>query len=171
MSSLVLTHLALDYDRTITTANGPIDPYLRMRPVDPLVIPVLEKARERRIKLVLTSNTTGDHDRRWVLEETGVLHLFDQVFESWKIGLGKPNPEFYRRVIAATRAKPEQIMFIGDNLVDDVIAPVQHGTQAALVRHPDLPEERRTMLPPAMAKTASVRVIEHLSDLIPLLGL
>lgn len=46
----------------------------------------------------------------------------------------KPDPVFYRLALAAAGAPPEQVLFVGDNLQADVIAPLTHGMRAVLVR-------------------------------------
>ncbi|MEU1880820.1 HAD family hydrolase [Streptosporangium sp. NPDC020072] len=164
-----ITHLALDYGSTLTVPDTPPDLDLGMRPLDPLVIPALKRAREGQLTLVLASNTRKGDDRHRALERAGILNWFGPTLESAKLRVGKPHPAFYQTLIAITGARPEQVLFIGDNLANDVIAPIQHGIPAALVRHPALPEKRRIPLPPALE--GIVPTISHVSELIPLLGL
>jgi FMN phosphatase YigB (HAD superfamily) len=47
---------------------------------------------------------------------------------------GKPEPLFYQLVLAAAETPPEQVLFVGDNLACDVIAPLAHSMRAVLVR-------------------------------------
>ena len=49
-------------------------------------------------------------------------------------GIRKPEPLFYRLVLAAAEAPPDQVLFVSDNLDYDVAAPIAHGMRAALVR-------------------------------------
>lgn len=37
-------------------------------------------------------------------------------------------------MLAAAEASPEQVLFVGDHLQNDVAAPISHGMRAALIR-------------------------------------
>ena len=47
--------------------------------------------------------------------------LFDYKFASFKLGLVKPNPLIYKKVLKATRTKPSEVVFI-DNSIKNVKA-------------------------------------------------
>ena len=77
------------------------------------------------------------------------------------LGVRKPDPLFYRLVLAAAGAPPGQVLFVGDNFACDVAGPVAHGMRAALVR-PD-------GLCPGEELPGEALLIRHVQDLPPLL--
>lgn len=66
--------------------------------------------RERHV----LSNTNAIH-WDWLLEQHGeMLRKFDRLWVSHEMGLEKPDPEIYRRVVEATQRPPEAHLFIDD---------------------------------------------------------
>ncbi|MEU1883453.1 HAD family hydrolase [Streptosporangium sp. NPDC020072] len=159
--------LGLDYGSTLTSPATPYDPVLRMRPIDPRAAETLKYLHGTgRFRLGLVSNTRPGQDRLLALERAGVLDLFEVVLESSKEGVAKPHPAFYRRFLDRVGAAPNDIWFVGDHPVNDVVAPLQHRMGAVLVRQPEQPVNRYTSLPPALEN--EVPIISHISELIPL---
>lgn len=52
--------------------------------------------------------------------------------ESW--GVEKPRPEFFERVIAEAGCAPEEILYVGDRLDNDLIPAMDLGVQGVIVR-------------------------------------
>jgi HAD-hyrolase-like len=59
--------------------------------------------------------------------------LFRVALLPYPLGVRKPDPLFYRLVLAAAESPPGQVLFVGDNLDCDVAAPIAYGMRAALV--------------------------------------
>ncbi|MFC0039545.1 HAD family hydrolase [Actinomadura rayongensis] len=132
--------VAIDYGGTITDSSQPIDPKLRMRPVLPLAVAAFHQLAEMGYALVLASNTRPDQDRIKALEQAGVLHLFreDSVLESAKLGIAKPSPAFFDRVLdAAGNLEPEHVLMVGNNREHDIAPATAKGMIAALIERPD----------------------------------
>ena len=99
--------------------------------------------------------------RRPALQQAGVDRLFSVALLSYVLGVRKPEPLFYRLVLAAAESPPDQVMFVGDNLAYAVAEPIAHGMRAALVRpHGLRPGEE---LPPGAL------LIRHVNELPGLL--
>ncbi|MBV9383791.1 MAG: HAD family hydrolase [Streptosporangiaceae bacterium] len=73
----------------------------------------------------------------------------------------KPEPLFYALVLATAGCPASQILFVGDNLENDVVAPIAGGMHAALVRPGGLR--------PGETLPEGALLIRHVSDLPTLL--
>ncbi len=128
-----LTCLVTDFGSTISA--DAIDHLIGQKPVDPAAAAALRTLHnDLALRIILASNTQP-YETRWpALQKAGIDDLFSVALLSYPLGVRKPAPLFYRLVLAAAEAPPEQVLFIGDNLQRDVVAPVAHGMRAALVR-------------------------------------
>jgi len=54
------------------------------------------------------------------LQNSGIIHLFDDVFISENIGYQKPHPAFFEHVLAQTGAQKEESLIIGDDMKSDI---------------------------------------------------
>jgi putative hydrolase of the HAD superfamily len=63
----------------------------------------------------------------------GHYAIFDAVFASNKIGLSKPDPEFYRYILKNERVKPEKTFFVDDEQAN-VLSAERIGINATLFR-------------------------------------
>jgi HAD superfamily hydrolase (TIGR01549 family) len=161
MSASMIRAVALDFGGTISLDR--IDHLIRQKPVDPAAAAALRILHEDLgLRIILGSNTQP-HETRWpALQKAGIDDLFSVVLTSYALGVRKPDPVFYRLVLAAAGAPPDQVLFVGDNLDCDVTAPITHGMRAALVR----PHGLR----PGEALPAGAFLIRRVSDLPALLG-
>jgi putative hydrolase of the HAD superfamily len=82
---------------------------------------LLEALRARDIRLGLVSNA---FDPGWLLrrdlDEMGVLERLDFAVFSSEVGKRKPHPEIFRRALEALEVSPEETVFVGDRLYEDV---------------------------------------------------
>ena len=125
--------VALDYGGTISAES--IDHAIGQKPVDPAAAAALRALHDRHgLRLILASNTMPCETRWPALQQAGVDRLFSVALLSYVLGVRKPEPLFYRLVLAAAESPPDQVMFVGDNLAYDVAEPIAHGMRAALVR-------------------------------------
>lgn len=124
--------IATDYGSTISLPE--IDHELGQKPVDPDAARTLRELHEAGIRLVLASNTAPAETRWPALARAGIDRCFSAVLLSYSLGVRKPDPLFYQLVITAAQARAEEIVFVGDHLLHDVVVPLHHGMHAALVR-------------------------------------
>jgi glucose-1-phosphatase len=66
-----------------------------------------------RYRLMLLSNTNELHYRH-LKPRLPVLSLMERTFLSFELGMRKPDPALYERVITAAGVKPERILYIDD---------------------------------------------------------
>jgi putative hydrolase of the HAD superfamily len=82
---------------------------------------LLEALRARGLRLGLVSNA---FDPGWLLhrdlEQLGISERIDIAVFSSEVGKRKPHREIFERALAALRAEPEEAMFVGDRLYEDV---------------------------------------------------
>jgi putative hydrolase of the HAD superfamily len=80
----------------------------------------------------------------------GIGQYFDFVVVSELEGYSKPHPHLYRRALAAARARPDEVLHVGDKLREDVEGAAQVGIRAVLIDRAGTSEEyapRITSLP------------------------
>jgi FMN phosphatase YigB (HAD superfamily) len=152
---------ALDYGGTISASR--IDHLLGEKPVDPAAAAALRVVHDDLgVRLILVSSTLPG-ERRWpALAAAGIDGLFCCALLSYPLGTTKPDPLIYQLLLAAAGCPAGQILFVGNNLHNDVIAPMQHGMRAALVRPGGL--RAAETLP------GGALVISHVADLPALLA-
>ena len=81
--------------------------------VRPSMVAAVRHCSQRYITACLTNNfVTAEQDVRNDIAE--VLALFDAVFESSKLGVRKPDPEFYRLACDAVGVAPDEVVFLDD---------------------------------------------------------
>ncbi len=88
----------------------------------------------RRYRLGLVSNFDDSRTGHEIMLDTGVRDLFDAVIISADVGLRKPNPLIFERIMEMMRLKPHEILFVGDTPHDDVMGAKQMGMHAAWIR-------------------------------------
>lgn len=106
--------------------------------------PLLEALREHGLKLGLVSNA---FDPGWLLhrdlERMGLEERLDFSVFSSEVGMRKPHPAIFERALEALGAAPENALFVGDRLFEDVRGAAELGmttVQALWYRadeHPD----------------------------------
>ena len=105
---------------------------------------LLEALRARNLRLGLVSNA---FDPGWLLhrdlDELGVGQRLDFAVFSSEVGMRKPHPAIFRRALEALEVSPEEALFVGDRLYEDVRGAGEVGmttVQAVWFRadeHPD----------------------------------
>jgi putative hydrolase of the HAD superfamily len=106
--------------------------------------PLLEALRERGLKLGLVSNA---FDPGWLLhrdlEHMGLAERLDFSVFSSEVGMRKPHPAIFERALEALGVAPENALFVGDRLFEDIRGAAELGmttVQALWYRadaHPD----------------------------------
>jgi HAD superfamily hydrolase (TIGR01549 family) len=89
-----------------------------IRPADDVFLVLEELAKKYKVGLI----TNFDHGRhvRKVLASTGLEKCFDMVWISDEAGCQKPDPKIFQMAIEYLNVLPEETIYVGDNIVDDV---------------------------------------------------
>lgn len=87
---------------------------------------VLENLKSR-YPMVLVSNFYGNVQA--VLEDFGLLSLFDKIIESAIVGVRKPDPEIFRLGVEELNLSPDSIVVIGDSYSKDIVPATKNGCQ------------------------------------------
>jgi putative hydrolase of the HAD superfamily len=105
---------------------------------------LLDSLRERGLRLGLVSNA---FDPGWLLhrdlEQMGLAERLDFRVVSSEVGTRKPHPPIFERALAALDVRPEDALFVGDRLYEDVRGAGQLGmttVQALWFRADEHPE-------------------------------
>ncbi|HOV63461.1 MAG TPA: HAD-IA family hydrolase [Spirochaetia bacterium] len=88
---------------------------------------LLKLLRETGKRVVCGTNTYDSHYR--YLEEHGFFRYFDTVYASHLMGVSKPDPEFFLRILESEHVSPEDTLFIDDYL-ENVRAALSLGMRA-----------------------------------------
>lgn len=125
--------IALDYGGTLS--QDKIDHLLGEKPVDPAAAAAVRVLHDDLgLRLILASNTRPG-ERRWpALAAAGIDGLFCCALLSYPLGTAKPEPLFWSLLLAAAGCPAGQVLVCGNNLRNDVAAPLEHGMRAVLVR-------------------------------------
>ena len=100
----------------------------------PETLEVLVELRRLQYKLGVISNF--DSRVYSVMESLKILPYFDSITISSETGYAKPHPEIFKAAIRAAGVPGSRILFIGDNLADDVQAGAAAGLHTVLIdRH------------------------------------
>jgi putative hydrolase of the HAD superfamily len=120
----------------------------------PDTVPTLTKLREQQIELGIISNF--DSRLFTVLRGLGIADVFATVTISSLAHAAKPSPRIFQLALDKHAVDPEEAMYVGDSLRDDVEGAAKVGLQAILLdRHGQ------------HAKTG-VQAIRTLDELLPL---
>ena len=107
---------------------------------------LLESLRARGLKLGLVSNA---FDPGWLLhrdlEQMGIAQRLDFSVFSSEVGTRKPHPAIFERALGALGVEPENALFVGDRLYEDIRGAGELGmttVQAVWFRADEHPEGR-----------------------------
>jgi putative hydrolase of the HAD superfamily len=120
----------------------------------PDTVPTLTRLRERQIELGIISNF--DSRLFAVLRGLGIAEVFATVTISSLAHAAKPSPKIFQIALEKHALDPEEAMYVGDSLRDDVEGATKAGLRAVLLdRHGKHAE-------------AGVQRIRTLEELVPL---
>ena len=98
---------------------------------------VLGWLHEKKLALAVVSNSI--FPREYHLEDLqnfGLAPFFRTTLFSSEIGRRKPHPEIFNRALKALSLGPEEVIFVGDRMREDVLGPQKLGIRAVLKYHP-----------------------------------
>jgi putative hydrolase of the HAD superfamily len=124
----------------------------------------LEELKRRGLKLGLVSNAhflpgslLEDFDR------LGLARFMDAIVTSSQVGIRKPHPDIFRRILGELEVEAEEAVFVGDKVREDIYGPQELGMRAVLTR-----QFRSEEFDPG--KGSPDAVIDSLSELVPYLA-
>ncbi|MFO0948072.1 MAG: HAD family phosphatase [Planctomycetota bacterium] len=88
--------------------------------------PIVAKAKQRGLRLVLLSNTTSAHFR-FIQERFDVLEPFDEWIVSYEVGAMKPDAPMYEAALERIQCPPQRCLYL-----DDLEANIQAGRDFGL---------------------------------------
>jgi putative hydrolase of the HAD superfamily len=132
---------------------------------DPDVAPLWEALRSRGIRIGVLSNTLWprtEHDR--VFRRDGVAGLIDAAVYTSEIEWTKPHPAAFAAVLDALGGvAPQDAVFVGDRLWDDIAGARGVGMRAVLLPHSAIPAYQE-----GPARGEPDAVVDRLAELLPL---
>jgi putative hydrolase of the HAD superfamily len=114
-------------------------------------------------RLGLLSNFDDAQCGREVLADTGVAELFEAVIISAEVGLRKPDPRIFRRMLEMLELAPHEVLYVGDTPRDDVWGACRVGLPTAWI------SKGAAALPEGIPQPRFI--INELSELPRVLGL
>jgi len=112
--------------------------------------------RNKGYRLAILSN--NDSRLRNVLQDLGVVDLFEEIFISYELGFEKPSAEIFRHVEKTLGTKSSDMLHVGDSLSRDVEGALYAGWNSVLFA------KERCKLPEGAARASNFREI---SEMLP----
>ena len=104
-----------DYPKTLIATRGAVDALKQLR---------------KRYRLAVVSNFLVADLLSELLDALGYAYCFEFVINSAELGYKKPHPGIYAHALAQAGADATDVVFIGDNLRNDVLVPSALGMHA-----------------------------------------
>ncbi len=100
-------------------------------------IEVLNWLQGRGLALAVVSNSIFPSEYHLEdLRQFGLASFFQTTLFSSDIGHRKPHPEIFVRALSALSLGPEEVIFVGDRMREDILGPQKLGIRAVLKHHP-----------------------------------
>ena len=119
---------------------------------------ILRELSERGHRLALISNATDDPLIQRLVDKGGFRKWLDASLSSAGVGLRKPHPGIFHKVLDQWGFSPEQVVMIGDTLRFDILGAHNAGLKGVLAAwdlYPDYNAEWDHIVPDARADTLS----------------
>lgn len=113
--------------------------------LDPEAKDVLYKIRGKNLKLAMISDMPNpDWD---IIKKEGLHKIFDVRILSYEVGLAKPDPKMFSMCLKRLNIKPEEAIFIGDSVMNDIVPAKKLGMNTILMDRDNvhLKEPRRVL--------------------------
>lgn len=94
----------------------------------------LTELRRRGVHVGMVSNIDDDQLEH-LLAVADIRGLFDAILSSEQAGSCKPDPKIYRMALASAGCAPEETLFVGDTLQQDVAGANRVGLRSVLLWH------------------------------------
>ncbi len=110
---------------------------------DPHVRPLWTWLREQGIRVGVLSNTIWSRDyHRGLFARDGVLGLIDGDVYTSELAVVKPHPEAFLAAAEAVGSPPQDCVYVGDRLFEDVHGPRQVGMRTVHIPHSEVPADQ-----------------------------
>jgi HAD superfamily hydrolase (TIGR01549 family) len=96
--------------------------------INPEVIELLARLKEKDIKLGLISNCAPEEVYSW--STSNLADYFDEVIFSYEVKFAKPSPEIYQLACEKIGVTPEESIFIGDGGSNELVGAAEAGLKA-----------------------------------------
>ena len=129
---------------------------------------VLGELKENCMIILITNFDHSPHVKK-LLERTGLQNYFDLVIISDEAGCKKPNPEIFNLALDRTRLKPEEVIYVGDNILDDICGASSAGIRPVLISRGTKSNQiaKQEQLNLENFNLPEHQIIKSLSELIP----
>lgn len=128
---------------------------LHWRPM-PEVYRILDELQQAAHRLGLISNSGDEANVQRLIDRARLRPYFDPILISAGMGLRKPNPAVFQRVLQAWKLRPDQVVMVGDSLGADILGAQNAGLHHIwLTAQADTPANRAhadTIIPEATAR-------------------
>lgn len=125
------------------------------------VVETLEELRRRRLHVGMVSNIDDDQLEH-LLDVAGIAHLFDSILSSEQAQSCKPHSLIYQIALKRAGCDPQEALFVGDTLRQDIAGANAAGMLSALIWH------REDREPPADGAQPT-HIIRAIPEILPLL--
>lgn len=131
---LLLRHLGLPLDRKLLRKIQTRWFDYAECPLFPDVNPVLSKLRERGLKMGIIS-TGYEQDIDAITQKTGLQkELFEVIVGADTLKKTKPDPEVFKYALTKLKVKPQETLFVGDEIDADYRGAQSAGIHALLIQ-------------------------------------
>jgi 2-haloalkanoic acid dehalogenase type II len=131
---LLLRHLGLPLDRKLLRKIQTRWFYYAECPLFPDANPVLSKLRERGLKMGIIS-TGYEQDIDAITQKTGLQKkLFEVIVGADTLKKTKPDPEVFKYALTKLKVKPQETLFVGDEINADYRGAENAGIHALLIQ-------------------------------------
>ena len=131
---LLLRHLRLPLDRKLLKKIQTRWFDYAECPLFPDVKPVLSKLRERGLKMGIIS-TAYEQDIEAITQKTGLQkELFEVIVGADTLKKTKPDPEVFKYALTKLKVKPQETLFVGDEIDADYRGAENAGIHALLIQ-------------------------------------
>jgi len=103
----------------------------------------LRKLRSMGLRMAVVSNHHSGKSLREMLGSFGMGQYFEVVIASEEVGVRKPNPKIFRICLSRLRLRRDQVIFVGDSLLYDVVGARTAGIVSVLYAE-GAPDELKT---------------------------
>ena len=124
----------------------------------------LRELSQRGYRLALISNATDDPLIQRLVDRLGFRRWVDMAFSSAGVGLRKPHPAVFQKVVSQWDFPPSQVVMVGDTLRFDIAGAHNAGLKGVLAAwdlYPDYDAEADHVVPEAAAAS-----LQHLVELL-----
>jgi putative hydrolase of the HAD superfamily len=126
----------------------------------------LQELKERGYHLAIISNAGDDEDVQTLIDNAKIRGFFDVILTSAALGIRKPNPLIFQKVLDRMGMKPEQAVMVGDRLGADIFGALQAGMRGILITRRADPDANS----PYKEQVIPDAVIENLGELPEILA-